>query len=112
IFKTAIASGLAEEDPASATRPFRTEVKRSRLLIDEYLLIRKIADVQNEWFGLCMDLALVTGQREGDLAAMRWEDIRDGRLYVEQQKTGAKIRITLPTTISRLNLTLTDVLDN
>ncbi|RIH38262.1 hypothetical protein UQ69_25000, partial [Shigella sonnei] len=44
-------------------------------------------------FGLCMDLALVTGQREGDLAAMRWEDIRDGRLYVEQQKTGAKIRI-------------------
>ncbi|EOB1283713.1 tyrosine-type recombinase/integrase, partial [Escherichia coli] len=112
IFKTAIASGLAEEDPASATRPFRTEVKRSRLLIDEYLLIRKIADVQNEWFGLCMDLALVTGQREGDLAAMRWEDIRDGRLYVEQQKTGAKIRISLPTTISRLNLTLTDVLDN
>ncbi|EFV6458350.1 tyrosine-type recombinase/integrase [Shigella boydii] len=112
IFKTAIASGLAEEDPASATRPFRTEVKRSRLLIDEYLLIRKIADVQNEWFGLCMDLALVTGQREGDLAAMRWEDIRDGRLYVEQQKTGAKIRISLPTTISRLNLTLADVLDN
>ncbi|EIQ13374.1 putative integrase [Shigella flexneri 2850-71] len=103
---------LAEEDPASATRPFRTEVKRSRLLIDEYLLIRKIADVQNEWFGLCMDLALVTGQREGDLAAMRWEDIRDGRLYVEQQKTGAKIRISLPTTISRLNLTLADVLDN
>ncbi|QPR16498.1 phage integrase Arm DNA-binding domain-containing protein [Escherichia coli] len=112
IFKIAIASGLAEEDPASATRPFRTEVKRSRLLIDEYLLIRKIADVQNEWFGLCMDLALVTGQREGDLAAMRWEDIRDGRLYVEQQKTGAKIRISLPTTISRLNLTLADVLDN
>ncbi|TYR52490.1 tyrosine-type recombinase/integrase [Escherichia coli] len=112
IFKTAIASGLAEEDPASATKPFRTEVKRSRLLIDEYLLIRKIADVQNEWFGLCMDLALVTGQREGDLAAMRWEDIRDGRLYVEQQKTGAKIRISLPTTISRLNLTLADVLDN
>ncbi|EPV8973594.1 tyrosine-type recombinase/integrase, partial [Shigella flexneri] len=102
----------AEEDPASATRPFRTEVKRSRLLIDEYLLIRKIADVQNEWFGLCMDLALVTGQREGDLAAMRWEDIRDSRLYVEQQKTGAKIRISLPTTISRLNLTLADVLDN
>ncbi|WP_064203986.1 tyrosine-type recombinase/integrase, partial [Shigella flexneri] len=103
---------LAEEDPASATRPFRTEVKRSRLLIDEYLLIRKIADVQNEWFGLCMDLALVTGQRKGDLAAMRWEDIRDSRLYVEQQKTGAKIRISLPTTISRLNLTLADVLDN
>ncbi|HGE4570557.1 TPA: tyrosine-type recombinase/integrase, partial [Shigella sonnei] len=43
---------------------------------------------------------------------MRWEDIRDGRLYVEQQKTGAKIRISLPTTISRLNLTLADVLDN
>ncbi|EMG9444083.1 phage integrase Arm DNA-binding domain-containing protein [Escherichia coli] len=111
IFKTAIAAGLTEEDPASATRPFRTELKRSRLLIDEYLLIRKAAEAQDEWFGLCLDLALVTGQREGDLAAMKWEDVRDGKLYVEQQKTGAKIRISLTTTISGLNLTLGDVLD-
>lgn len=112
IFKTSIAAGLTEEDPASATRPFRTEVKRSRLLLDEYLLIRKAADSQNEWFGLCMDLALVTGQREGDLAAMKWGNIEDDRLCVEQQKTGARIRISLATNIARLDLVLCDVLNN
>lgn len=111
LFKTAIASGLSEEDPASATRPFRTEVKRSRLLIDEYLLIREAAESQDEWFGLCLDLAVVTGQREGDLSAMKWGDIEEGRLCVEQQKTGARIRISLSTRISRLDLMLGDVLD-
>lgn len=111
IFKTAIAAGLTEEDPASATRPFRTEVKRSRLLLDEYLQIRKVAETQNEWFGLCLDLALVTGQREGDLSMMKWEDIEEGRLCIEQQKTGARIRISLSTSIPRLGLKLGDVLE-
>ncbi|MGS0636448.1 phage integrase Arm DNA-binding domain-containing protein [Citrobacter sp. VF227] len=111
LFKTAIAAGLTEEDPAAATRPFRTEVKRSRLLIDEYLQIRNVAKVQNEWFALCMDLALVTGQREGDLSTMRWADIEGEKLCVEQQKTGAKIRISLSTRIEKLDLNLADVLE-
>ncbi|HIG9583139.1 TPA: phage integrase Arm DNA-binding domain-containing protein [Escherichia coli] len=111
IFKTAIAAGLTEEDPASATRPFRTEVKRSRLLLDEYIQIRKAAETQNEWFGLCLDLALVTGQREGDLSMMKWGDIEGERLCIEQQKTGARIRISLSTSIPRLELKLGDVLE-
>lgn len=38
-----------------------------------------------------MELAVVTGQRVGDLCEMKWSDIVDGYLYVEQSKTGVKL---------------------
>lgn len=40
-----------------------------------------------------MDLALLTGQREGDVLKMREPDIEDGALQVRQNKTGAALRI-------------------
>ncbi|BEO46700.1 hypothetical protein SMQE20_12590 [Serratia marcescens] len=40
------------------------------------------------WFCLAMDLALVSGQRREDLTQMRFSHIVDGRLQVEQGKTG------------------------
>ncbi len=46
-----------------------------------------------------MDLAVVTGQRVGDLCRMKWSDINDGHLHIGQSKTGAKIAIPLALTI-------------
>jgi integrase len=111
IFKTAIAAGLADEDPAASTRPFKTTVKRSRLLLDEYLIIREKAEQLPSWFPLCLDLALVTGQREGDIASMRWSDIQDERLGVEQEKTGARLRISTSTGIKKIGLHLGSTLE-
>lgn len=110
LYKTAMASGLAEANPASETRPFKTAVKLSRLLLEEYLLIREKAEQFPKWFSLCLDLALVTGQREGDLSAMLWSDIDDTRLHIEQEKTGAKIRMSQSTGIEKLGLKLSDIL--
>jgi integrase len=42
---------------------------------------------------LIFALALYTGQRRGDLAKMTWADIKDGAIYVCQEKTGEKIWI-------------------
>lgn len=42
-----------------------------------------------------MVLGLYTGQRRGDLCAMRWSDIFNGGVKVVQQKTGNKVRIPL-----------------
>jgi integrase len=44
---------------------------------------------------LALDLALYTGQRLGDIIAMRWNQIHDGGIEVTQEKTGAKIWIPL-----------------
>jgi integrase len=51
-------------------------------------------------------LALYSGQRQGDVLKMRWTDIRDGLIAVEQMKTGKKLWIPMH---SELKLILADV---
>src|SRR5262245_33058877 len=40
-------------------------------------------------------LALYSGQRQGDVLKMRWTDMRDGLIAVEQMKTGKKLWIPM-----------------
>lgn len=42
-----------------------------------------------------MDIALLTGQRPADVLKMQCDDIRDGALFVAQNKTGAKRAIDI-----------------
>lgn len=42
-----------------------------------------------------MDLMLYTGQRPADILKMRKADIRDGALWIKQNKTGAKVGISI-----------------
>lgn len=42
-----------------------------------------------------MDLALLTAQRPADILKMRWIDVYDGALHVEQNKTGMKLAIAV-----------------
>jgi len=44
---------------------------------------------------LAMDLALLSGQRQGDILAFRWPDIRNNALQVTQSKTGKRLAIEL-----------------
>jgi integrase len=44
---------------------------------------------------LAFDLLLFTGQRVGDVAAMRRSDMRDGAIHIPQEKTGAPMAIPL-----------------
>uniref|UniRef100_UPI001260CE1A tyrosine-type recombinase/integrase n=1 Tax=Escherichia coli TaxID=562 RepID=UPI001260CE1A len=62
------------------------------------------------WLRLAMDLAVVTGQRVGDLCRMKWSDINDNHLHIKQSKTGAKLAIPLTLTIDALNISLADTL--
>lgn len=53
-----------------------------------------------------LELAYLTGQRPSDVLKMRRADVRDGVLWVDQAKTGAKVRISvvgpLATVLERL----------
>lgn len=40
-----------------------------------------------------LDLALITGQRIGDLINLRWQDVTEAGLMIEQGKTGARLVI-------------------
>ncbi|WP_440867609.1 tyrosine-type recombinase/integrase [Symbiopectobacterium purcellii] len=111
LFREAIADGLLKSNPAEVTRNQRVDIKRERITLDEWRLIRKAADTLPAWVGPCLDLALVTGQRLGDIQALRWEDFKDGRLYIKQAKTGTMLAFSQTTRIDCLNLCLADVLN-
>lgn len=61
-------------------------------------------------------LALATGQRRADLAKMRFSDIVDGNLRIEQQKKarkliGARVAIPLTLRLDATGLTLGEVIE-
>ncbi|MFP9126129.1 tyrosine-type recombinase/integrase, partial [Enterococcus faecalis] len=60
---------------------------------------------------MSMDLAILTGQRSGDIRKLKWNDVHDGFLWVEQEKTGTKIAIPLIISNNIANKTLQSVLD-
>lgn len=46
-------------------------------------------------FQMAGAMALFTGQRQGDILAMRWKDMRNGRIIVRQQKTTTALVIPI-----------------
>ncbi|WP_071882127.1 phage integrase Arm DNA-binding domain-containing protein [Candidatus Sodalis pierantonius] len=88
LFREAIAEGIITQNPAEATRNQRVTIRRERITLEEYDVIRDAADTYlPAWIAPYFDLALVTGQRLGDIQALRWENFKDGRLYIKQEKT-------------------------
>lgn len=80
----AIAQGLADDNAAAKTRPIDVQVHRKRLTKEQFDAILRLAkpNIQN-----AMMIGLITLQRREDIAAMQFKDIKDGALYVRQQKT-------------------------
>ncbi|HCS2336149.1 TPA: tyrosine-type recombinase/integrase, partial [Shigella sonnei] len=107
----AVAEGHITTKPVAATRAAKSEVRRSRLTADEYLKIYQTAESSPCWLRLAMELAVVTGQRVGDLCEMKWSDIVDGYLYVEQSKTGVKIAIPTTLHVDALGISMKETLD-
>lgn len=110
IFREAIAEGHITVNPVTATRTAKFEVKRTRLMLDEFRAIYRAAEALSPWVNLAMDLAVLTGQRISDLCAMSWEDVREGYLYVEQKKTGAKLAIPVALRLDALDVSLEGIL--
>lgn len=57
-----------------------------------------------------MLLALVTGQRLGDICNLKFSDIWDDMLHITQEKTGSKLAIPLNLKCDALNITLREVI--
>lgn len=111
VFREAIVEGHITVNPVTPTRTPGIKVKRERLDLEVFAKIRDAASQLPVWFPLAMDLALVTAQRREDVAAMRFSEIRDDRLHVIQQKTGAMLSIPLSLTLPSVGLRLGTVVD-
>ncbi|MBB1199641.1 integrase [Enterobacteriaceae bacterium 89] len=96
-------------NPALATKQPRRRIERQRLSLEEWQKIFDIADANHKYMGNAMLLALVTGQRLGDISNMKFSDIWDDHLHIEQEKTGSKIAIPLSLRLNAINWSLRDV---
>lgn len=66
---------------------------RDRLVTsEEFASVRAIAPYRIQ---LAMDLAVMTGQRQGDLLSLKWADIRDMAVQIYQSKTGKRLAIEI-----------------
>ncbi|WP_411752070.1 tyrosine-type recombinase/integrase [Serratia sp. (in: enterobacteria)] len=60
---------------------------------------------------ICNGDSFVTGQRREDVVLLHFADIIDGRLHVEQGKTGMRIAIPLNLNLKTVNLCLGEVIE-
>ena len=84
IFNHAAAKGLCPDNPAASTINRIEKKQRKRHTVDGLKAIREKSPA---WLQNAIDLALITAQRRTDILNMRFDGIREGFLYVVQQKT-------------------------
>lgn len=97
-------------NPALATKQPRRRIARQRLSLEEWQKIFDIADANHRYMGNAMLLALVTGQRLGDVSNMKFTDVWENHLHVVQEKTGSKIAIPLTLHLNAIGWCLRDVI--
>jgi integrase len=90
VFDYAVEQQLVDENPAVGLKGFR-EAKRKRLITrEEFDAIREQAAPRLQ---VIMDLCRLTGQRIGDVLAIRRANLTDSGIRFEQQKTGSKLTV-------------------
>lgn len=88
----------------------KRRITRQRLNLEEWQKIFEVADNQHKYLGNAMLLAVITGQRIGDIVKMKFSDIWDDMLHIEQEKTGSKLAIPLSIKSEAIGMTLKQVI--
>lgn len=117
IFLEAVANDWCDVNPVLNMRKPQGKVKRKRLSLETWSGMRDLAQTHRQgWVLPMLLLALVTAQRRADLGKMRFDDVWDNHLHIEQQKKAGKdygARVALPLTLRLdvVGLTLGEVID-
>lgn len=116
-YNEAIANDWVQVNPAASIKLPTQRVKRKRLSFETWGQMRTLAQASRQpWLELLLLLALVTGQRRGDLVKMRFDDVVDGHLRVEQAKQagkgyGARVAIPLTLRCDAIGMTVGEVIE-
>lgn len=117
VYVEAIANGAADTSPAAHVKAPRADGLRKRLTLEVWQSMLTLAKAgPQRWVAALLLLAMATGQRRGDLVKMRFDDVVDGHLRVEQQKKarkpiGARVAIPLTLRLNAIGMTLGEVIE-
>jgi len=97
VFAKAVVRGDCDINPVQFVKP-QKERKRDRYLTDAE--ITSIKAKATPTLRAIIDICYLTGQRIGDVLAIRHADITDDGIYFKQQKTGNRVRIAMTPDLS------------
>lgn len=98
--------GWTKNRPAEVLR-VSVEVKRDRLSLEQFTKILEAAKaLPDRWIYNMMRLAVVTAQPRECLCAWEFRDVKEGFLWNERGKTGARIKLPLTLTSPAFGWTL------
>lgn len=90
VFDYALEEQLAETNPCTGIKRMAQNTRTRRLPPAEYLAIKEQAKPRLQ---VVMDLCYLTGQRIGDVLTIKRTDLRPDGIYIEQEKTGARLLV-------------------
>jgi integrase len=91
-FTKAILWGLCETNPVTFVQRHKTAARDRYLTDAEFMAIR---DKASPTLKAIMDICYLTGQRIGDVLAVRYADIEPDGIYFRQQKTGNRLKVSM-----------------
>lgn len=90
VFDYALEEQLVESNPCVGIKRLAQHTRTRRILPGEYQAIRAEA---KPLLQVIMDLCYLTGQRIGDVLTIKRADLQADGIYIEQQKTGARLMV-------------------
>lgn len=90
VFDYALEEQLVSTNPCTGIKRLAQNVRTRRLLPSEFAAIRANAKPRLQ---AVMALCYLTGQRIGDVLGIKRTDLQADGIYIEQEKTGAKLLI-------------------
>jgi integrase len=93
LMRYAVDTGWRRDNPVAGIKPYRLGTRHS--WSDEELAAFEARWPLGTRERLAYAILLYTGQRVGDVARMRWQDISKGCINVVQQKTGSALAIPI-----------------
>jgi integrase len=86
----------ADRNPCAKVERNQTKPRDRNVTDAEFAAVYKLA---NPRLQVAMDLALLTGQRQGDLLAMKWSQVTPEGVTLRQGKTGKRLMIGMSPTL-------------
>ncbi len=117
VYVEAVAHGITDTSPAAHVKGPKAPGLRKRLPLDVWWRMLELSRTRTpKWVSAMLLLGLATGQRRADLAKMKFSDVVDGALRVEQQKkagkpVGARLAIPLDLRLEATGMSLGEVIE-
>lgn len=93
IFNTAREFGITNQpNPSQGVSRYSEKSREVYIEDNQY---KAIWDNANQPLRDAMDLAYLLGQRPGDIIELHEDDVKDGFIFIQQNKTGQKLRIVI-----------------